>query len=100
MLPTPFGGDWRGVFGESATLIDGIRGWPVGSRQPCCELYTRIGGRSDPAPFVYHRNVSSPDNKPGARWDWVREAVRVRGVLGALRYYAAGSFELLRDLDA
>jgi SAM-dependent methyltransferase len=29
---------------------------------------------------------------------WVREAVRVRGVIGALRYYCAGTFELLRDL--
>ena len=29
---------------------------------------------------------------------WVREAVRVRGMAGAMRYYAAGTFELLRDL--
>lgn len=29
---------------------------------------------------------------------WIREAVRVHGVLGALRYYATGFFEVLRDL--
>ena len=30
---------------------------------------------------------------------WIREAVRSRGRLGALRYYAGESFEMLRDLS-
>ena len=29
---------------------------------------------------------------------WIRATIRERGLLGALRYYAAGCFELLRDL--
>ena len=29
---------------------------------------------------------------------WVRETVRVRGVPGAVRYYAAGTLDMLRDL--
>ncbi len=45
----------------------------------------------------YHRTVSTTQ-QPSSPRDWVREAIRIRGVLGALRYYAVGSFELLRDL--
>lgn len=29
---------------------------------------------------------------------WLRDTIRTRGMLGALRHYAAGCFELLRDL--
>ena len=47
--------------------------------------------------FVYHRIVSASQQSGSAR-EWVRESIRIRGVLGALRYYASGSFELLRDL--
>ncbi len=47
--------------------------------------------------LVYHRSVSDQQQASSAL-RWVREAVRVRGVLGALRYYGAGSLELLRDL--
>jgi SAM-dependent methyltransferase len=47
--------------------------------------------------LVYHRRVSAQQQASGAL-RWIREAVRVRGVLGALRYYCAGTFELLRDL--
>ena len=47
--------------------------------------------------LVYHRRVSD-QQQAGGPLRWVREAVRVRGVLGALRYYCAGTFELLRDL--
>ena len=30
---------------------------------------------------------------------WIREAIHSRGLMGALRYYASESFELLRDLS-
>lgn len=36
--------------------------------------------------------------RTGNALDWIRDAVRARGFAGALRYYSAGSFELLRDL--
>jgi hypothetical protein len=67
--------------------------WP---RQPYLRLYTARLSRAA-TPFVYHRNVSAQQRAGGAL-EWVRECIRARGVLGALRYYAVGSFELLRDL--
>jgi hypothetical protein len=47
--------------------------------------------------------VSLPPDKSGIAETgnalaWIRDAIRVRGLAGALRYYCAGSFELLRDL--
>jgi hypothetical protein len=41
--------------------------------------------------------VSSTE-QGGKTGDWVRETVRIRGAFGALRYYTAGTWELLRDL--
>lgn len=34
----------------------------------------------------------------GEAVDWIRDTVRARGTLGALRYYSHGAVELLRDL--
>ncbi len=53
--------------------------------------------------FIYHRGVTQPRVPPRVvRTDnalvWIRDAVRSRGWLGALRYYAAESVDLLRDL--
>jgi hypothetical protein len=53
--------------------------------------------------FIYHRHVDRPEPpmKAGSSRKalaWIREAIRSRGWLGALRYYVAESFELLRDL--
>jgi SAM-dependent methyltransferase len=46
--------------------------------------------------------VSSPPHKPMAETDgpraWLRDTVRTRGMVGALRYYMVGCVELLRDL--
>ena len=54
------------------------------------------------AAFVYHRTVNASKKDGGRKvagaGAWVRETVRTRGALGALRYYALGTFELLRDL--
>ncbi len=36
-------------------------------------------------------------NTPGA-WAWIADTFRNRGFLGALRYYATGTLELVRDL--
>ena len=52
--------------------------------------------------FIYHRHVDRlepPMNagNSGKAIAWIRDAIRSRGWLGALRYYAAESFELLRD---
>jgi hypothetical protein len=41
--------------------------------------------------------VSSTE-QGGKTGDWVRETARIRGAFGALRYYTAGTWELLRDL--
>jgi hypothetical protein len=35
----------------------------------------------------------------GSALAWIRDAIRSRGLLGALRYYATESFELLQDLS-
>ncbi len=54
------------------------------------------------AAFVYHRTVKASKENGGRKAAgagvWVRETVRIRGVLGALRYYARGTLELVRDL--
>ena len=46
--------------------------------------------------------MSSPPHKLPAETDgpraWLRDTIRTRGMVGALRHYAAGCFELLRDL--
>jgi len=36
--------------------------------------------------------------QPDSPREWLRDSIRVRGLLGTLRYYASGGFELLRDL--
>ena len=44
---------------------------------------------------------SSPHNppaQPDGPCAWIRETFRIRGLRGALRYYAIGCFEMLRDL--
>ena len=80
--------------GRSATRDDGRYEGEIGKDlRPCLDC-TRASGDNA---FVYHRIVSGRDAHNGA-WEWVRETVRVRGVSGAFRYYAAGAFELLRDL--
>ena len=53
--------------------------------------------------FIYHREVSpprppSPVAHPGNALAWIRDTVRARGLLGALRYYAKEGAEMLRDL--
>lgn len=57
-----------------------------------------------PASFIYHRSVSPSPHKSLAEPDgpraWIRETFRIRGFTGALRYYAIGCFEMLRDLTA
>jgi len=52
------------------------------------------------AAFDYYRGVSSlhAGSKHGPT-HWITETVRERGVLGALVYYTAAGFELLRDLS-
>jgi len=54
--------------------------------------------------FIYHREVVPPKHSrnsanPGNAVSWVRDAVRSRGLLGALRYYAVEGVECLRDLS-
>ena len=94
MLPTPVSGCEQEGIGKSATRDDGSYAGEIGKdRRPCLDC-TRANGYDA---FVYHRSVSGRDGHNGAR-EWVRETVRVRGVGGALRYYVAGAFELLRDL--
>jgi hypothetical protein len=50
--------------------------------------------------FFYYPEV--PAREPQSEHDnfagWIRDAVRTRGAVGALRFYAAGLVELLRDL--
>jgi hypothetical protein len=76
-----------------------LDGGPVGARLPVLNCTRRVGtpGKSGTSRFVYYRNVSARQQADNAR-AWVRESIRVRGVLGALAYYAGGGFELLRDL--
>ena len=54
------------------------------------------------AAFVYHRTVNAAKKDGGQKaagaGAWILETVRVRGVGGALKYYTAGAFEVLRDL--
>jgi SAM-dependent methyltransferase len=42
--------------------------------------------------------VRAPHPDPDGAASWLREAVRNRGLFGALRFYAAGFVEFLRDL--
>ncbi len=60
------------------------------------------GRKGREAALVYHRTVKAAKKNGGQKGAgagaWLRETVRVRGALGALRYYALGAFELLRDL--
>jgi SAM-dependent methyltransferase len=54
--------------------------------------------------LIYYREVSQPKQpsnttNSGNSLAWIRESVRSRGWLGALRYYTAESVELLRDLS-
>lgn len=56
------------------------------------------------SPVIYHRVVTLPGPKSslaksGSTTAWIRDAFRSRGLVGALRYYVAGSFELLCDLS-
>lgn|GEM_PF-258801 len=75
----------------------------------CAELYTYA--RNSAAritcvsrQLIYYREVDKPKPPSGTvnssnAVAWIRDAVRSRGLLGALRYYASESFELLRDLS-
>src|SRR5271165_6961767 len=45
----------------------------------------------------YHRCVSGGQDRDEER-AWLRATLRERGLFGTLRYYAAGSYELVRDL--
>lgn len=65
----------------------------------------RSGRRNlPPATFInYYRDVNQPQSKPrvahpGNAFAWIGDTLRSRGLLGALRYFGAGSLELLRDL--
>ncbi len=50
--------------------------------------------------MLYHPEVPkhAPHSDRDNTTEWIREAIRTRGFLGALGYYASGLFELLRDL--
>jgi len=76
--------------GLGKCVTRGDDGGLAATDDPAAIVHARCG-------VVYHRRVSGSEEHDGAR-DWVRETVRARGVSGALRYYAAGTFELLRDL--
>ena len=83
--------------GESATQVNEFEGRRL-VLAALLRLYTvNVVAAVSPSPFIYHRNVSSTGQNGGAL-GWVREAVRVRGFLGALQYYCAGLLEVLRDL--
>jgi hypothetical protein len=50
-------------------------------------------------PVIYHRGMGPARPPSNATLAWIRDAIRWRGLLGAVRYYAAESAELLRDLS-
>jgi SAM-dependent methyltransferase len=55
-------------------------------------------------PLIYYRDMVRPPEDTGAAKahstaGWIRDAFRARGFAGALRYFAAGSIDLLRDLS-
>jgi hypothetical protein len=74
----------------------------------CSELHTRrYQDPFRPPAFsrllIYHRGVGSPEPPPstiisGRARAWIRDMVRARGVMSALRYYLVGGASLLRDL--
>jgi hypothetical protein len=78
------------VIGESATLVRKF-GCHNGAQQLLLEFYTLL------SITIASVSPANAEQKHGPT-QWIAETVREQGVLGALAYYAASGFELLRDL--
>ncbi len=61
-----------------------------------------MGKLSHRAAASYHLHVAEqrpePKHNDSGAFTWISDSVRRRGLVGALRYYAVGTMELLRDL--